>query len=949
MAKRYIRLLLILILGLLINTEIIAQVKGIIADSTNGKGIDKAIVGLVEKQEPSDTTYTYTDENGVFNFEKVPAGNFSVIITISGFKPTAKYVAISTPQKTVNLGTILLPNLTKVLGEILVESAPITIKEDTVEYRADAFKVKEGALVEDLLKKLPGVQVDKDGNIKAQGKDVKRVLVNGKEFFGGDPKTATRELPADMIDKVQVIDDYGDQANLSGIKDGEAEKVMNFQLKKDKNQGYFGRTTVGGGSHERYLASVNGNYFKNDKQISLFSNSNNTNASLFNFGSGGNRGMGSMMRAGQSMMSDLGGSGSIANAMNSGDAGFLQTGGNNSSGVTSTNSIGFNYRDQWGTKVIAYGSYSYSHRNTQSSNLTSKENIFPRRIISDNRNTTSLTSGDNHRVYMNIEYKIDSFNYLKISPGITYGNNDGNNLTPYFELRSNDTLSQKGNIAELNNSKSPNINATILYNHTFKKRGRNFSANINLGSSENNSESDNRNTTINYLPPFTGTLQQFLLTNQENDNRNIGMRITYSEPLSKIRALDLTYGHNFSYTRNNRDIFTIDPTSGGKTFNPVLSNDYENDFYTDRVSATIRTTAKKYNYTLGLSAQQVNLKGYSISSDSAYKPIRRVNVFPVARFSYKFTKSKSLNVHYNGNAQQPSFTQLQDVTDSSNRQYIRRGNPNLKPSINHNMNITFNDFNFITGRVLFTSLSFSKIQNQIVYNNTILNNGAQSSSPENVKGYYNANAFYTYSKPFKNRKYIVSLNGRFNFNHNINLVNNSKTVGNNYIISNGINLEFNHKEWLELGAGANYNLNSIKYSSENKAINSGFQNQEYSSWVLSSNINLTFPKNWVLKYDFDYTLNNGLSGSVGKNLAIMNASLEKQLFKKRNGILRLQAFDLFNQNTNIYRSVTANSIIDTRSNKLTRYFMLSFTLRLQKFKGQQPQQGNRMMHIRSDG
>ncbi|MBL0145444.1 MAG: carboxypeptidase regulatory-like domain-containing protein [Chitinophagaceae bacterium] len=213
-----------------------AQIKGIVTDSATKKAIDKAVVGLVVKSNPTDTTYTFTDEKGAFSFSNVPASNFSVIITNMGFTPVAKYVPIATPQKTIDLGKIELISRGTLMDEVVVIGAPIVVKEDTVEYRADAFKVKEGAVVEDLLKKLPGVEVDKDGNVKAQGKSITKVKVNGKEFFGGDVKTATKELPANLVDKIQVIDDYGDQATVSGIKDGDAEKVLNIQLKKIKTK-----------------------------------------------------------------------------------------------------------------------------------------------------------------------------------------------------------------------------------------------------------------------------------------------------------------------------------------------------------------------------------------------------------------------------------------------------------------------------------------------------------------------------------------------------------------------------------------------------------------------------------------------------------------------------------------------------------------------------------------
>jgi hypothetical protein len=249
----------------------------------------------------------------------------------------------------------------KLLSEVTVQVAAIVVKEDTIEYNASSFKVKEGAVVEDLLKKLPGIQVDKDGNVTAQGKAVTRVKVNGKDFFGGDVKTATKELPANIVDKIQIIDDYGDQATVSGIKDGDPDKVMNIQIKKDKNKGFFGRATAGYGTQDRYQASFNGNYFNNNRQISVIGNSNNTNTSLFNFGGGGNRGATSMMRQGMGVISDMGGMGGMNNMTRGGGDPSLFSGGNNS-GISSTNSVGFNYRDQWSKRISVYGSYSYNHK-----------------------------------------------------------------------------------------------------------------------------------------------------------------------------------------------------------------------------------------------------------------------------------------------------------------------------------------------------------------------------------------------------------------------------------------------------------------------------------------------------------------------------------------------------------------------------------------------------------
>ena len=335
-----------------------AQVKGTITDSASKQPISNVAIGLVIKTNPTDTIYTLTDDKGHFKFDNVPASNFSLTIRNMGYRPVAKFVPVSKIEKTIDIGNVTIAVWGKIMDEVVVSAPAIVVKEDTVEYNAASFKVKDNAVVEDLLKKLPGVTVDKDGNVTAQGKSVTRVKVNGKDFFGGDVKTATRELPANIVDKIQVIDDYGDQATVSGIKDGDPDKVINITIRKDKNKGFFGRLTAGVGTEDRYQASFNGNYFNNNRQISLVGNSNNTNASLFNFGGGGNRGATSMMRTGLSAMNDMGGTSGMSGMTQGGGTGLINIGSN--SGISSTNSTGINYRDQWGKRISVYGSYSYS-------------------------------------------------------------------------------------------------------------------------------------------------------------------------------------------------------------------------------------------------------------------------------------------------------------------------------------------------------------------------------------------------------------------------------------------------------------------------------------------------------------------------------------------------------------------------------------------------------------
>jgi hypothetical protein len=403
----------------------------------------------------------------------------------------------------------------------------------------------------------------------------------------------------------------------------------------------------------------------------------------------------------------------------------------------------------------------------------------------------------------------------------------------------------------------------------------------------------------------------------------------------KDRYLDLIYSYNYSFAKNDRQTYSYLP-SGDLELSPNLTNAFENTFINQRVGANIRTVKKKYNYTIGINIQPVNLSGYSISKDSSYTPQKRVNIFPVARLAYNFTRTKNLNFNYMGNARQPSFTQLQPVRDISNPQYQTQGNPGLKPEQYHNFSLTFNNFNFTSGKVFFVGTNFSLVRDKIVNNNISLgNSGAQLIIPENIDGYYNATGFYTFSKPFQNRKYVFSLNGTLNLNHNVTLIDSARNVGNNILVSQGAVFEFNYKDWFEWDAGVRYSLNSTSYSLE------GQQDIDYDSWSFTTNSRLDLKGGWVFRYDFEYVINEGLAAGVNQNLALLNASFEKTIFKKKNGFIRLSAFDIFKQNTNITRTVSGNYITDTRTNRLTRYIMHTFTYRLNRFQGQQTQQGTR--------
>ncbi|HPH86052.1 MAG TPA: carboxypeptidase-like regulatory domain-containing protein, partial [Ferruginibacter sp.] len=406
--KYCVTLILLIVLAIPAFSQQLITVKGTVKNA-EGKALPKASVILYYKGS-KDSLKTLTADNGDFSFNAVKPTSIGIQVSYVGYSAFMNaYDFSGTSGIQQATGIVLIPG-NNTLENVTLESSKIQIKEDTVSYVVDSTMYRKNDNVEEVLKKLPGVQVDKDGTVTAQGKQVTKVKVNGKEFFGGDVTTATRELNADMVDKIQIIDDYGDQSAFTGIKDGDPSKTLNIQLKKDRNKGYFGNLTAGAGTEDRYVTSLSVNKFNNNQQISILGNLNNTNASLFNFGSIGGS-MGNMI---SSMARGMGigqGGGGVASAL--GNLGA-------SDGIGTTKSIGLNYRDEWGKKVSVYGSYSFSEKGTSTLKDITQQNSFQNLTNINTRKQDDYTVADNHRFSFNLEYKIDSFNYLKVNPSVTY-------------------------------------------------------------------------------------------------------------------------------------------------------------------------------------------------------------------------------------------------------------------------------------------------------------------------------------------------------------------------------------------------------------------------------------------------------------------------------------------------------------------------------------------------
>ncbi len=912
MQKIYLLIASILFMSLNIDAQTYT-ITGKTQDTMNVKPIVFASVSLIRQSDSILITITRTNQQGVFNLKTNKADKYIILIAHGTFVDYVDNIELKEGDKTKDLGNINMYQRGQLLKEVIIKnSAAIKIKGDTLEYLADSFKVKQGAVVEDLLKVLPGIQVNKQGEITAMGEKVEKVLVDGEEFFGDDPTVATQNLQSKVVEKVQVFDKKSEQATFTGFDDGETQKTINLKLKDNMNHGVFGKLALAGGWEDRWENQGMINAFKNKRQMSAYGL----------MSSNGRTGLGwqdknTYTGSGGGMQMDEDG-GFMWTFSDDEDDNTGRGGMSSPEGITKAWTGGLHYANKWNENQHHLNvNYSYGLINRTKKEHSFTQNLLPNSSYFTNDTSNSFSSRNIHKITARHNWNIDSattliYNLntrLSFNESETY--NATNNITP-TEVPIN--TSQRDN-----NSKSTTtrVSNQITVNRKFKKTGRTIS--LNTSYVFNNNDADGMLDGNNSYQQSSSTIYENLDQKKVQGlvQNTLTAELTYTEPLSKKFLLKTSYGYSSDQSQSQKSTL-VKPTLADDYSKRIdsLSSDFNSNVFSHTVGTELKYNEKKYNLAAGARVR------YSIfHQDDLVRKLNydynRINVFPVLRFNYKFDQFSRFSFTYNGSTQQPSITQIQPVQDNSNPLNIYIGNPNLKMGYNQSFNVTFFNYKVLSSRSIYSGINFSNNFNNISINRVFDQLGRIINQYININGGYNASLWGGINTKIPKTIFDGRLNVSGNLNHTPNIINNVKGITNTYSITftPGISYTQNENMNLSLDLGTMYNNSQSSVRS-----NGGIK---YFSFTPSASASYIFKEVIELGTDADYQFNPAVSPyKTNFNRLIWNSYVSYKMLKKKNLQWKLSVNDMLNQNRGYERTTTNNYNTERFFQTLGRYWMV---------------------------
>ncbi len=931
------RLLVLLILcltaGFAYSQDIV--LKGKLEDKTTKTPVQGVAIRLTNPKDSTFSKNVVTDATGNFQFSNLAAGNYVMTTSSTNYENISQKIGLQASNKEPIV--ISVANQVTTLGDVIVtaKAPPVRQKSDTTEFSASQFKVNPDATAEDMLKKLPGLVVGRDGTVTAMGEQVKKVTVDGRDFFGDDATAALKNLPADVIDKIQVFDRLSDQAQLTGFDDGNSIKTVNIVTKSGIKNGQFGRIYAGAGTDSRYTAGGNVSFFKNDRRLSFVGNFNNINLQNFasqdllgvtSSGGGGGRG-------------GRGGGGG-----NFGGGSDFNVG--QASGISKTNAVGVNFSNIYNKKLTLTGSYFFNNSNNTNENITNTETFRDDKNLFSVQKSNSSTDNNNHRINLRAEYKIDSANTLFIIPSISFQNNKSvshSSVESFYGINDSANTSLSNNTSDRNGY---NIRNNIMFRHAFAKRGRTISFGFNTTWTKNDGETTTDASYKFYKSGIVTDSAQNNFTDNSTNGHTIGGNIAYTEPIGKRAQLQIDYTPSVQKNKADQQTFKYD---GQKytIFDTLLSNRFDNTVTTNNAGINYRFSKNRdEQLSFGVNFQHTRLESDRVFPTATSVDQTFSNFLPNVMWRKKLSTTSNIRVFYRASTNFPSVSQLQDVVNTTNPLYASSGNPSLKQSYTHFLTGRYSYTNSKTSTSFFANLLLQTASDYItnatyqiegldsLVGNVKIPGGAQFVKPVNLDGYKSLRTFFTYSTPLKFIKTTLNVNAGFSYSRLPGLTNYVNTVTNSFNYNGGIVLASNVSEFVDFNLSYNASFTNSNTNTKN-ATTSSYVNQN-----VGATVNLLNKKGWFLQNDITGTVYSGLSSGLNQSYWLWNAALGKKILKGQAGEIKLSVFDLLKQNQSITRTITSLGIEDSQTNVLQQYFMLTFTYKLKNFGTAKPSTGN---------